>query len=192
MAALKKGLQWERALDLFDEMKFRNMPITVVSHGGASSACENGYQWRQCMDYLDEMTELGIAKNVIIFRADMSCLEKMCFPNIAFQLIKRMKLEGVTPNVQIYNSAISAFASCNIWKDGSHLLEEIDGERVKRDALTYTVVLDDVALNFPLARKLLHEGVERGFYARVSRIGTQWLELDLQLAGGLSNVWCIT
>ena len=33
MTALEKGLQWERALDLFDEMKSKKLPITVVSYG---------------------------------------------------------------------------------------------------------------------------------------------------------------
>ena len=38
-----------------------------------------------------------------------------------------------------------------------------------------------------LAKQIFHEGVERGFYAKVSRLGTQWLELDLHflsLGGG--------
>jgi hypothetical protein len=78
MTALEKGLQWERALDRFDEMKFKNMPVTVVSYDSAISVCENRYQWRQCMDYLNEMTELGIAKYAIIFGAAISCLEKIC------------------------------------------------------------------------------------------------------------------
>jgi len=42
ITALEKGLQWERALDLFDEMKRRNLPITVVSYGSALSACDKG------------------------------------------------------------------------------------------------------------------------------------------------------
>lgn len=57
--ALEKGLQWERALDLFDEMKAKQLAITVVSYGSAISACEKGLQYRQCLEYLDEMTELG-------------------------------------------------------------------------------------------------------------------------------------
>jgi hypothetical protein len=44
---------------------------------------------------LDEMTEMGINKNVIIFGAAMSCMEKCCRADIAFQLMDRMKLEGV-------------------------------------------------------------------------------------------------
>ena len=62
-----------------------------------------GLQYRQCLEFLDEMTELGIQKNVVIFGAATSCMEKCCRPDISFQLMERMKLEGVTPNVHIYN-----------------------------------------------------------------------------------------
>jgi pentatricopeptide repeat protein len=62
MTALEKGLQWEQALELFDEMKRTNLPITVVSYGSALSACDKGLQYRQCLELLDEMTEMCIAK----------------------------------------------------------------------------------------------------------------------------------
>lgn len=187
MTALEKGLQWERALDLFDEMKMKNMPVTVVSYGSAISACEKGLQYRQCLEYLDEMTEMGIKKNVIIFGAAMSCMEKSCRADIAFQLMERMKLEDVSPNVHIYNSAISACARCNLWEKGYELFKEMDDVRVARDVVTYNAVLDAVCPQVQLGRKLFKEGVDKGFYARVSRLGTQWLELDLHflsLGGG--------
>mmetsp|Transcript_888 Transcript_888/g.1538 ORF Transcript_888/g.1538 Transcript_888/m.1538 type:complete len:690 (-) Transcript_888:199-2268(-) len=187
MTALEKGLQWERALDLFDEMKYKNMPVTVVSYGSAISACEKGYQWRQCLEYLDEMTERKIAKNVIIFGAAMSCMEKSCRADIAFQLMERMNLEGVRPNVHIYNSAISACARCKLCQKGFELFKEMDGAGVKRDVVTYNAVLDAVCSQVDLAEQIFHEGVGRGFYAKVSRLGTQWLELDLHflsLGGG--------
>lgn len=47
--------------------------------------------------------------------------------------------------------------------------------------------LDAVCSQVDLAEKIFHEGVNRGFYAKVSRLGTQWLELDLHflsLGGG--------
>ncbi|KAL7463575.1 hypothetical protein ACHAXS_003971 [Conticribra weissflogii] len=187
MTALEKGLQWQRALDLFDEMKYKNMPVTVVSYGSAISACEKGYQWRQCLEYLDEMTERKIPKNVIIFGAAMSCMEKSCRADIAFQLMDRMNLEGVRPNVHIYNSAISACARCKLWKKGFELFKEMDDVGIKRDVVTYNAVLDAVCSQVDLAKQIFHEGVERGFYAKVSRLGTQWLELDLHflsLGGG--------
>mmetsp|Transcript_26325 Transcript_26325/g.72362 ORF Transcript_26325/g.72362 Transcript_26325/m.72362 type:complete len:1102 (-) Transcript_26325:190-3495(-) len=187
MTALEKGLQWERALDLFDEMKSKNMPVTVVSYGSAISACEKGLQYRQCLEYLDEMTEMGIKKNVIIFGAAMSCMEKSCRADIGFQLMERMRLEDVAPNVHIYNSAISACARCNLWEKGFELFEEMDRIGVSKDVVTYNAVLDAVSSQVELGRRLFKEGVERGFYARVSRLGNQWLELDLHflsLGGG--------
>ena len=210
MTALEKGLQWERALDLFDEMKSKSMPVTVVSYGSAISACEKGLQYRQCLEYLDEMTEMGIKKNVIIFGAAMSCMEKSCRADIAFQLMERMKFEGVAPNVHIYNSAISACARCSLWEKGYQLFQEMEQVGVPRDVVTYNAVLDAVCSQVQLGRRLFKEGmlccimmkyfcvvskltcrfalgVEKGFYARVSRLGTQWLELDLHflsLGGG--------
>jgi len=187
MTALEKGLQWERALDLFDEMKFKNLPITVVSYGSAISACEKGYQWKQCLDFLDEMTERRIVKNVIIFGAAMSCMEKSCRADIAFQLMERMKLEGVYPNVHIFNSAISACARCSMPSRGYELFQEMEKADVKRDVVTYNAVLDAVCPDVKLSRRLFEEGVRKGFYARVSRLGEQWWELDLHflsLGGG--------
>ena len=35
MTALEKSMQYERALGLFEEMKMRNLPISVVSYGSA-------------------------------------------------------------------------------------------------------------------------------------------------------------
>ena len=70
-------MQFERALGLFEEMKMRNLPITVVSYGSAIAACDKGLQYRQCLEYLDEMSDMGISKNVIIFGAAMSCMEKV-------------------------------------------------------------------------------------------------------------------
>jgi hypothetical protein len=58
---------------------------------------------------------------------------------------------------------------------------------VARDVVTYNAVLDAVSSQIALGRKLFQEGVEKGFYARVSRVGTQWFELDfhfLSLGGG--------
>jgi hypothetical protein len=55
-----------------------------------------------------------------------------------------------------------------------------------RIALNSTV-LDAVCSQITLGRKLFEVGIERGFYAKVSRLGEQWFELDLHflsLGGG--------
>jgi pentatricopeptide repeat protein len=107
--------------------------------------------------------------------------------DIAFQLMSRMKEEGVSPNVHIYNSAISACARCNLWEKGLELFEEMDTVGVERDVVSFNAVLDAVSPQVQLGRRLFELGIEKGFYARVSRLGEQWLELDLHflsLGGG--------
>jgi pentatricopeptide repeat protein len=139
------------------------------------------------LEYLDEMSEMGIQKNVIIFGAALSAMEKCCRADISFQLMERMKLEHVAPNVHIYNSIISACARSNLWEKGYEVFQEMDKAGVARDVVTYNAVLDAVSSQIALGRKLFQEGVEKGFYARVSRVGTQWFELDLHflsLGGG--------
>lgn len=117
----------------------------------------------------------------------MSCMEKCCRADISFQLMERMKQEGVAPNVHIYNSIISACARSNLWERGLELFEEMETVGVKRDVVTYNAVLDAVASEIKLGRRLFEQGVQKGFYARVSRLGTHWFELDLHflsLGGG--------
>jgi pentatricopeptide repeat protein len=133
------------------------------------------------------MSEMGIQKNVIIFGAALSCMEKCCRADISFQLMDRMKLERVAPNVHIYNSIISACARSNLWEKGYQVFLEMEKAGVARDVVTYNAVLDAVSSQIRLGRMLFQEGVEKGFYARVSRLGTQWFELDLHflsLGGG--------
>ena len=114
-------------------------------------------------------------------------MEKCCRADIAFQLMDRMKLEGVAPNVHIFNSAISACARCNLWSKGLELFQEMEKVGVAHDVVSFNAVLDAVSSQVPLGRRLFELGIEKGFYARVSRLGTHWLELDLHflsLGGG--------
>lgn len=91
-----------------------------------------GFQYRQCLEYLDEMTDMGIAKNVIIFGAAMSCMEKCSRADIGFELLKRMRSDGVQPNVHIYNSLISACSRSGLWEKGYELYEEMGHMNLKR------------------------------------------------------------
>lgn len=106
---------------------------------------------------------MGIKKNVIIFGAAMSCMEKSCRADIAFQLMERMKHEDVAPNVHIYNSAISACARCNLWEKGYELFQEMDQVRVARDVVSYNAVLDAVSSKIELGRRLFKEGTYSRF-----------------------------
>lgn len=96
-------------------------------------------------------------------------------------------MEGVTPNVHIYNSVISACARCDLWEKGFELFKEMDAARVQKDVVTYNSVLDAVSSQVDLGRSLFKEGIDKGFYSQVSKVGRNSCELALHflsLGGG--------
>jgi pentatricopeptide repeat protein len=125
-----------------------------------------GLQYRQCLAFLDEMSELGIKKNVIIFGAALSCMQKACRADIAFQLMDRMKLENISPNVHIYNSAISACSSCGLWEKGFELFNEMQRVGVVPDVVSFNAVTDATSSQPELGRRLFKEGKSKQWYDR--------------------------
>ena len=73
------------------------------------------------------MTTHKITKNVIIFVAALSYMEKSYCAGIPFQLIERTALKGVRPNVYIYNSIILACVRYKLWQTRLELFKKVDG-----------------------------------------------------------------
>ena len=55
ISACKKGRQWEKALQLLDEMQQRRLEPDVVSYITAISAREMNGQWEKALFLLDVM-----------------------------------------------------------------------------------------------------------------------------------------
>ncbi len=49
ISAYEKGGQWEKALQLLDEMQQRRLEPDVISFNAALSACKNGGQWEKAL-----------------------------------------------------------------------------------------------------------------------------------------------
>lgn len=78
-------------------------------------------------------------------------------------------------------------ARCDLWEKGFELFKEMDAARVQKDVVTYNSVLDAVSSQISLGRDLFKEGVEKGFYSQVSKVGRTSCELALHflsLGGG--------
>ena len=55
ISACGKCGQWEKALQLLDEMQQRRLEPDVISFSAAISACEKVGQWEKALQLLDEM-----------------------------------------------------------------------------------------------------------------------------------------
>ena len=78
-------------------------------------------------------------------------------------------------------------ARCDLWEKGFELFKEMDEARVQKDVVTYNSVLDAVSSQIMLGRNLFKEGVDKGFYSQVSKVGRTSCELALHflsLGGG--------
>ena len=93
--------------------------------------------------------------------------------------MERMREEGVEPNTHIYNSAITACARCDMTDKALELFEDMGKRGLKQDVVTYNAVLDATCARQDVARKLFQEGIRKGYYSKLSRLGKEWLELDL-------------
>jgi len=122
----------------------------------------------------------------------MSCMEKSGRAEISFQLMDRMREEGIAPNVHIYNSAISACARTGglLWSKAVQLFNEMPSKKITPDIVTYNALLDATADHHTdVALPLFKQALKLGLYSRVARIGEnqKWVELDLHflsLGGG--------
>ena len=107
--------------------------------------------------------------------------------------MERMREEGVEPNTHIYNSAITACARCDMTDKALELFEDMAKRGLKQDVVTYNAILDATCARQDVARKLFQEGISKGYYAKVSRLGKEWLELDLHFlslgAGEVALGW---
>ena len=78
-------------------------------------------------------------------------------------------------------------ARCDLWEKGYELFQEMDVARVQKDVVTYNSVLDAVSSQIDLGRQLFREGIDKGFYSQVSKVGRTSCELALHflsLGGG--------
>lgn len=182
MHALQNGMQWERTLNLFEDMRSRKL-ATTQTYTIALTACEKGFQWRQCLQYLDDMEVEGVRRDSYVYGAAMSCMEKAGLVDIVFKLMDQMKIEGISPNRVAFNSAIQACARCSngdncLWQRGFELFQQVR-RPVKIDS--YNAVLDALSFQEDLSRDIFSEGMKKGTIRPSSHISTDSTSAKLDL-----------
>jgi len=73
------------------------------------------------------------------------------------------------------------------------LFEDMAKRGLNQDVVTYNAILDATCARQDVARKLFQEGISKGYYSKLSRLGKEWLELDLHFlslgAGEVALGW---
>eukprot|EP00913_Durusdinium_trenchii_P001480 g1371.t1 len=117
-----KGSRWQHALQLFDEMRERNMQQDTGPREGIS--------------FLDNMPSQKVAPDVFSFSTLMSVCEKTGHWELALSLLFAMPTKQVKPNNVSYNAAISACSKGTQWHRALHLLDAMMVSQLVPDTIS--------------------------------------------------------
>jgi len=184
ISACDKGLQYRQCLEYLDEMTEMGIGKNVIIFGAAMSCMEKCCRADIAFQLMERMKLEGVSPNVHIYNSAISACARCNLWERGYELFLEMDEAGVARDVVTYNAVLDAVSS-QIGL-GRKLFQEGMKKGVRMRACKFFVVAVLLTLS-KLYHRLLCTGVEKGFYARVSRLGSQWLELDLHflsLGGG--------
>jgi pentatricopeptide repeat domain-containing protein 1 len=60
ISACEKGAQWQRAVEVFEEMETARVKPDDITYNALISACEKGAQWERAVEVFEEMKAAGV------------------------------------------------------------------------------------------------------------------------------------
>jgi pentatricopeptide repeat protein len=108
ISAFEKEGRWETALCLLDRMKKRGVRLNTVVYNAVMSAAVKGKQTEVCQNLFNEMQERRLRCDTITYTTLIRSYEIGGHWQAAFDILDRMKREGVAPNDASFSAVFSA------------------------------------------------------------------------------------
>ena len=135
MNACGKGLQWERALFLFDETAKMNLEALIITFNVAISACEKSHQWTRALTLLESASSAQLSPSIITCNTILSA----CGKGEQWQRALHFLQAEDMPRADLlsFNTAITACERAKQWQEALALLEQVELEQMLPDVITY-------------------------------------------------------
>lgn len=124
--ALGNSGQWERALDILDQMKEKDMKVNVVAYNSAISALAKASRgvnandrgvnlWRKSLDILNQMKREKVWPDKYSYSSAIACCASEARYKEALDLLQMMKNgpAKIRPNRISYTGAMSEYETTN-------------------------------------------------------------------------------
>ncbi|GAX83171.1 hypothetical protein CEUSTIGMA_g10597.t1 [Chlamydomonas eustigma] len=142
-AACEDG-KWERALDIWVDMRDAGCEPTGHAYAAAISACATGGDWMRAVSLFEEMASNGVQPDVVSCTALVTALASSGEADKAEAVIKWMLRNKLTPNVRTYSSLITCMGNAKQWNRAVEVLKYMqlpEWGSVQPNAYTYSAVL---------------------------------------------------
>ena len=119
IGGFEKGMQWQRALGLFEEMSKDGFPADVITYSATIGACRQARQWQRAVGVVEEMQSHRFQANVMTYGATISA----CAVASRLRVVRGDELAGNSSECQ--SATISACAKGGQWRRAVRLFEEM-------------------------------------------------------------------
>lgn len=123
------GVQWERALDLVQEMQKYGIEPDIYTYNAILKVYRDAGEGQKAVDVFSEMRAAGVAPivntyNTMIHQCDVmnDHLER------GLQILSEMRSKGVKPDVTTYNTLMHACATSEQWDKLLDIFKEMQAE----------------------------------------------------------------
>ena len=122
-AAISACRDWQKALEIFDDLMGRDLEPTMYTYNAMISACAKARQWQKAVELFDDLTDRGLEPDIITYSALISACEKGRQWKRALWLFDDLKERGLEPELITYNSLISACGKAGQWSKALQVLD---------------------------------------------------------------------
>jgi len=140
LSACEKGLQWSRALQLFQRMRSGGQRPDVVACGAAVGACEAGQQWALALGLFVGMLAAGIRLSQVARNTALDALADEHGWGQSLQLLGQAQILAVDLDAAACNAAVGACGRGQRWAWAARLLSRMRHCSLRPDAITYDAV----------------------------------------------------
>eukprot|EP00434_Breviolum_minutum_P019633 symbB.v1.2.017318.t1/scaffold1341.1/size124323/9 len=138
ISCCERGAEWNRALELFQEMGKQQVSRTTISYGSMMSAFEKGKQWILALQVMEQMDAAKVRKDAVVHNAAMSACEKCSQWQSAHAILSTMhpKLR----DTYSFNAVMAASANARMWEVTIHLLQAMREDSLA-DSYSYAAAI---------------------------------------------------